>query len=312
LELRGHALRPWLDAGAGGLEHLDAGVLVLSLEALARQAGVDGLAQAVFRKRIFAPALSRLQGLCSRPKERSHRGGGDARLHEPVLARQFGLGPGSCEALRQLAILGDSNVAQVDLARLRLRRAQIAVQVVRPGVRMPRTPVAKLIPAWTSRAPGTCAPAGRQRVLATHARVIGHANLGGKALLAPIFIEHDRSQHAERQALLSLQLESIAEDEDGTNVTFRTGPCDGAVWLYVCAAPCMSCMAASCQFAALTERPFRVAFDTWGETLRWVSVQLPEEDLTEEPDPLPGWEEAARAWLPLGDLGEEAAAAGWR
>jgi len=147
-------------------------------------------------------------------------------------------------------------------------------------VEIPSTVVAKFIPAWAS-----CGSAGRlpterladelQQSSGTQGRVVGFANVAGTGVLPPVFIEHDRSQHAERQALLSLTHSAAV---DGAPAA-QAARCGGAAWLYVCAVPCMSCLAVSCQFAAaLGRRPLRVAFDAWGENLRWVTVELPQEE----------------------------------
>ncbi|CAE7494387.1 unnamed protein product [Symbiodinium natans] len=69
------------------------------------------------------------------------------------------------------------------------------------------------------------------------------------AYLRPVQVEHDRSSHAERQALLSL----LAREAEAT---FRDGSQDfgdfrGAVRLYVTHTLCISCLAACYQYKAL-------------------------------------------------------------
>ena len=67
--------------------------------------------------------------------------------------------------------------------------------------------------------------------------------------------EHDRSQHAERKALLAV-------------AAMAPGP--GAVLLYATHTLCISCLAVCCQFRAVCpEMRLQVEMDAWAETLRW-------------------------------------------
>ena len=78
--------------------------------------------------------------------------------------------------------------------------------------------------------------------------------------LLSIFVEHDRGNHAERWALLSVIADLLAEGLQ---------PCDfhlvqGTVQLYAVHTPCISCLAAFCQFqSAFPQVSLEVAFKDW-------------------------------------------------
>ena len=92
----------------------------------------------------------------------------------------------------------------------------------------------------------------QQQVMQTH-----------KVPLTPIFVEHDRSNHAERWALMSIISDLLAKGVQ---------PCkfhsvQGDVWLYAVHTPCISCMAVFCQFRkAFPQVSLCVAFRDWSES----------------------------------------------
>ena len=81
-------------------------------------------------------------------------------------------------------------------------------------------------------------------------------------LLLPVFVEHDRSRHAERHALLKI-IQKIQ----------REGRCfhqiSGEICLYAAHTPCISCLAVFCQFRCLFPHVrLNVQFDDWSTTRR--------------------------------------------
>ncbi|CAE6965104.1 unnamed protein product [Symbiodinium sp. CCMP2592] len=94
---------------------------------------------------------------------------------------------------------------------------------------------------------------------------------GGLALeqrLLPVFREHDRSQHAERMALLSVATSAASQNQE--RAADRQSTTFGAVRLYATHTLCISCLAVCCQFHRLFPRvSLKVEMDTWDETLRW-------------------------------------------
>ena len=82
----------------------------------------------------------------------------------------------------------------------------------------------------------------------------------GEEHLLPVLREHDRSQHAERKALLQVMEQS-------------RGP--GALRLYASHTLCISCLAVCCQFVAVChEIQLLVEMDVWRETVRWTREEI--------------------------------------
>eukprot|EP00435_Cladocopium_sp_Y103_P051574 s887_g16.t1 len=106
----------------------------------------------------------------------------------------------------------------------------------------------------------------------THAetlgRLVGHRSAAGESLLTSVLADHDRSQHAERQALLSLVEGLDPAVPAGQNLTGENP--SGAIHLYISAHPCISCTAVFFQLTHLWPGVcLRLAFDAWEETRRW-------------------------------------------
>ena len=80
--------------------------------------------------------------------------------------------------------------------------------------------------------------------------------------LLPVFVEHDRSKHAERQALLQI-LRKLKQDRRCLR------DIRGQVFLYAVHTPCISCLAVFCQFRNLLPHvSLHVHFDDWSATRR--------------------------------------------
>ena len=92
----------------------------------------------------------------------------------------------------------------------------------------------------------------------TDATEVDSARGLSELLLASVFVEHDRSMHAERHALLEV-----------ANLVERMGSRDvhGNVRLYAVHTPCISCLAVFCQFRSLFPQVvLHVQFDDWSAT----------------------------------------------
>jgi len=97
----------------------------------------------------------------------------------------------------------------------------------------------------------------------------------------PVFAQHDRSNHAERQALIKV----IARVQDAcgakTDEEFEAECAEvtGTVRLYASHTPCISCMACFCQFQRLFPKvKLCVDFDDWRDTRRMVEMARREEE----------------------------------
>lgn len=93
--------------------------------------------------------------------------------------------------------------------------------------------------------------------------------------LLPVFAQHDRSNHAERQALLKL-IARVQEACGATSDEEFEKECQevtGWVRLYASHTPCISCMACFCQFQRLFPKvQLSVDFDDWRDTRRMVEI----------------------------------------
>lgn len=91
--------------------------------------------------------------------------------------------------------------------------------------------------------------------------------------ILPVFVDHDRSSHSERQALL-MMLQHVNVDrktegvEDGSK---------GQARVYATHTPCISCLSSMCQFTRCWPgATVKVTFDTWKETKRWIGFDGPD------------------------------------
>lgn len=91
----------------------------------------------------------------------------------------------------------------------------------------------------------------------------------------PVFAQHDRSNHAERQALIKIiarvQKASGAQSDEAFEA--ECAEVTGTVRLYASHTPCISCMACFCQFQRLFPKvKLCVDFDDWRDTRRMVEL----------------------------------------
>lgn len=91
----------------------------------------------------------------------------------------------------------------------------------------------------------------------------------------PVFAQHDRSNHAERQALIKIISRVQAACGATTDEEFERecSEVTGTVRLYASHTPCISCMACFCQFQRLFPKvKLCVDFDDWRDTRRMVEM----------------------------------------
>ncbi|CAE8616248.1 unnamed protein product [Polarella glacialis] len=132
----------------------------------------------------------------------------------------------------------------------------------------PERPIARLLAVWMAFSVG----GSRMRPLESSGDIFftesagsNHLTSGASKLLLPIFVEHDRAAHAERQALLHVTNMILAgqnEMEDGRRSDVR-----GEVRLLGVHTPCISCLAVFCQFKAIFPNvDLQISFDDWPAT----------------------------------------------
>ncbi|CAJ1344583.1 unnamed protein product [Effrenium voratum] len=97
----------------------------------------------------------------------------------------------------------------------------------------------------------------------------------------PVFAQHDRSNHAERQALIKVIARVQEASAAKTDAEFEAecAQVTGTVRLYASHTPCISCMACFCQFQRLFPKvKLCVDFDDWRDTRRMVEMARREEE----------------------------------
>eukprot|EP00933_Yihiella_yeosuensis_P022687 TRINITY_DN17829_c1_g1_i1.p1 TRINITY_DN17829_c1_g1~~TRINITY_DN17829_c1_g1_i1.p1 ORF type:complete len:611 (+),score=148.89 TRINITY_DN17829_c1_g1_i1:32-1834(+) len=97
----------------------------------------------------------------------------------------------------------------------------------------------------------------------------------------PVFAQHDRSNHAERQALIKVIARVQEASGAKTDAEFEAECAEvtGTVRLYASHTPCISCMACFCQFQRLFPKvKLCVDFDDWRDTRRMVELARREEE----------------------------------
>lgn len=97
----------------------------------------------------------------------------------------------------------------------------------------------------------------------------------------PVFAQHDRSNHAERQALIKViaRVQEACGAQNDAEFEKECADVTGTVRLYASHTPCISCMACFCQFQRLFPKvKLCVDFDDWRDTRRMVEMARREEE----------------------------------
>lgn len=97
----------------------------------------------------------------------------------------------------------------------------------------------------------------------------------------PVFAQHDRSNHAERQALIKViaRVQEACGAQNDDEFEAECAEVTGTVRLYASHTPCISCMACFCQFQRLFPKvKLCVDFDDWRDTRRMVEMARREEE----------------------------------
>jgi len=97
----------------------------------------------------------------------------------------------------------------------------------------------------------------------------------------PVFAQHDRSNHAERQALIKViaRVQETCGAKTDAEFEAECAEVTGTVRLYASHTPCISCMACFCQFQRLFPKvKLCVDFDDWRDTRRMVELARREEE----------------------------------
>lgn len=119
----------------------------------------------------------------------------------------------------------------------------------------------------------------------------------------PVFAQHDRSNHAERQALIKViaRVQEASGAQNDAEFEREAAEVTGTVRLYASHTPCISCMACFCQFQRLFPKvKLCVDFDDWRDTRRMVEMARREEEYKQKKISPPSYDCAG-----LSDMSDE-------
>uniref|UniRef100_A0A7S4RR88 Uncharacterized protein n=1 Tax=Alexandrium monilatum TaxID=311494 RepID=A0A7S4RR88_9DINO len=247
---------------------------VVAVELLFNHDRLDTEVGSAFRRAVYDPVLERLQLYSNSSTSEARSPAKSWRLQDRVLERQFSL---SNYFTEEVAV--DLDMRQAGEVMLPFAQLDARCVLRNANVEASDDPVSSALVAWSShhlRVGGGEAPTSLCR-----RRPFGYAAEKPEVSewLLPVFVEHDRSSHAERMALISLG--DIIKRSGGK--LHPDAPIHGAACVYASHTPCISCLAVFCQFKRkLPSVKLYFCFDTWGDTRRWIDDACLHEDLTGE------------------------------
>ncbi|CAE7946794.1 MPK2 [Symbiodinium sp. KB8] len=217
--------------------------------------------EALFDKVVYQPVLKRLNCLVAQTDAAAR----EAILTDGQLEELYGFGARyTSKALADLG-LSTSDPSWHPMAQQLTRQALRTRKWQRKNAGVwPARASAQMLVVWCSyeiydESGLVCENKGKLFFSAkTDATEVDSARGLSELLLASVFVEHDRSMHAERHALLEV-----------ANLVERMGSRDvhGNVRLYAVHTPCISCLAVFCQFRSLFPQVvLHVQFDDWSAT----------------------------------------------
>jgi len=257
---------------------------VVAVELLHWHGKLGGTLENAFRKCVYSPALPRLKRLTNRKDsaddfkmdmKTGRKLSRPSRVHDAALEKQFTLGYAFTDVALKALCRSDNGI-WLPLARYQARK-ELNLADVEPE----EDPQAKDLVAFSQ---GIVREKGKELVQVS-TRSVGHGDATQNIWILPVFVDHDRSSHAERQALLVLleaaPIDSVSEGvKDGVT---------GQMRVYASHTPCISCLSSMCQFTRCFEgADIQVTYDTWKETRRWIGLDPPDEIPSEEEEEAEG------------------------
>jgi len=253
---------------------------VVAVELLHWHGKLGGTLETAFRKCVYVPVLPRLRRLTSRAMSEADDFKVDktgrklsrpSRVHDATLERQFTLGNVFTEAALR-ALDRAHNAVWFQQARYRSRQELMLAET-----KASEDPAAKDLVGYCQG--HMTIDDGDQRQVRD--RPTGHGDATPCIWILPVFVDHDRSSHAERQALLLL-LEDVPLDKVTEGVMPEV---KGEARVYASHTPCISCLSSMMQFTRAFEGAnLKVTFDTWRETRRWIGLEGPDMEPADEED----------------------------
>ncbi|CAJ1357522.1 unnamed protein product [Effrenium voratum] len=174
---------------------MDKSVLVVVSNSLEQYGCFEAALAQRLRREVLRPCVARLRFPGGSAAGTASRGG---PLSDTVLSAQSSLGALCPELFQQMA-WQESSRGRLFARRLHLEQ----------GTPSPErwSLSAKSIPAFVSSHLDSA-------ITSTRGRLVGHRTVDDETFLPSVLADHDRSQHAERQALLSLVEEALDEGLD--------------------------------------------------------------------------------------------------
>lgn len=235
---------------------------VVAVELLAKFDRLDEEVGRAFQRAVYDSVMGRLRFYSDPTTAEARSPAKSWRLQDRVLERQFSLSSYfSDRAAVDLRMFHRGETAK-PAARVAGRRV-----LAQNGVEATDDPVSSALIAWEAHA--VWVGDSEEPTNLCRGRAGGYAAEKPKVSewLLPVFVEHDRSSHAERMALLALG-ETI---KNAGGQLHPEAKVRGASIVYASHTPCISCLSVFCQFKRkLPNVRLYYYFDTWDQTRRWV------------------------------------------
>lgn len=245
---------------------------VVAVELLHWHGKLGGTLENAFRKCVYEPVVPRLKRLADRQLSSEdyridasgRKLSRPSRVHDSILEKQFTLG--NVFTLEALFEMDRAHQASwFPWAQYKSRKELVIAETENA-----EDPAAKDLVSFSQ---GHMTWDGGKQVRTVYERAVGHNDATQNIWILPVFVDHDRSAHAERQAMLVF-LEDAPIDEKTEGVK-ATGV-EGQLRIYASHTPCISCLSSMAQFTRCFEGAgMKVTFDTWRETRRWIGHKGP-------------------------------------
>jgi len=232
---------------------------VVAVDLLYRHDRLDMEVGNSFRRAVYDAVLARLKIYSDSTTPEARAPAKSWRLQDRILERQFSLSPPFTEEAKKDLQMAHPQLPFFSEAQTASRRVLRA-----NDCQASDDPVSSSLIAWITY---TVWIGENSAALIARTRPVGYGEkVGTSDWLLPVFVEHDRSPHAERMALV--QLGEVIKSNGGK--LHPDAPIKGGVCVYASHTPCISCMAVFCQFKRkLPGVKLYFIFDDWQDTRRW-------------------------------------------
>lgn len=249
---------------------------VVAVELLFNHDRLDEEVGRAFKRAVYEPVMQRLRIYADSTTAEARSPAKSWRLQDRVLERQFSLSNYFTETAAVDLSMFHHGEPMLGLARLAGREV-----LVQNRVEAGDDPVSSALVAWEAHTVWVGDSLDGAATSVCRGRAGGYASEkpGVSEWLLPVFVEHDRSSHAERMALLALgELIKGAGGQLHPDSKVR-----GASVVYASHTPCISCLSVFCQFKRkLPNVRLFFYFDAWGDNKRWIDDKVLKEPMEGE------------------------------